>query len=301
MLFAACASVLCLFYLNCIRYEVDFLPALILLAVIGILGVERALAGRPRWRLAVRAGWGFLLAFSVAFNLLASLDRYAAQRCQLGNVFNASGRIPEAIAFYERALQIKPAYVEAHYNLGVVWSKVPGRLQDAAVQYEAVLRLKPDFAEAHHNLGVVWSQLPGRLQDAAGQYEAALRLKPDYAEAHYNLGNVWSQLPGRLQDAAGQYEAALRLKPDYFEAHHNLGLAWSQLPGRQRDAIAEYEAALRLKPDFAPGWHNLGVNWFRLGNLPAAAAAFREELRLSPNDPAAQQALATALQPGQEH
>jgi len=336
MLFVACASVLCLFYLNCARYEVDFLPALVLLAVIGILGVERALAGRPRWRLAARAGWGLLLAFSVAFNLLASLDRYAAQRCQLGNVFNASGRIPEAITFYERALLIKPAYVEAHYNLGVVlskvpgrlqdaaaqyeavlrlkpdfveahwnlgnaWSRVPGRLNDAAAQYEAVLRLKPDYAEAHNNLGVVWSQLPGRLNDAAAQYEAALRLKPDYAEAHYNLGNVWSQLPERLNDAAAQYEAALRLKPDYFEAHNNLGLAWSQLPGRMQDAITQYEAALRLKPDFAPGWHNLGVSWFRLGNLPAAAAAFREELRLSPNDPAAQQALAAALRPSQTH
>ena len=441
MLFVACAAFLCLFWWCIIRYEVDFLPALVLLAVIGILGVERALAGRPRWRLVARAGWGLLLSFSVAFNLLAALDRYAAQRNQLGNVFYSSGRIPEAIALYERALWIKPAYVEAHYNLGVAWSQmpgrlkdaiaqyeealrlqpdhaaahnnlglawsqvpgrlkdaiaqyeealrlqpdsaeahnnlgnawsqVPGRLNDAIAQYEAALRLKPDFAEAHHNLGlawsqlpgrlqdaiaqyeaalrlkpdyieahcnlgnawsqlpgrlkdaiaqyeaalrlkpdyaeahnnlgVVWSQLPGRLNDAAGQYEAALRLQPDYAEAHYNLGNVWSQLPGRLQDAAGQYEAALRLKPDYAEAHHNLGLAWSQLPGRLNDAITQFEAALRLKPDFAPGWHNLGVSWFRLGNLPAAAAAFREELRLSPNDPAARQALAAALRPAQAH
>jgi len=210
------------------------------------------------------------------------------------------GRLQDAAAQYEASLQIRPADAEAHYNLGVVWSQLPGRLQDAATQYEAVLRLKPDYAEAHNNLGVVWSQLPGRLNDATAQFEAALRLKPDYAEAHYNLGNVWSQLPGRLNDAAAQYEAALRLKPDYFEAHHNLGLAWSQLPGRQQDAIVQYEAALRLKPDFAPGWHNLGVSWFRLGNLPAAAAAFREELRLSPNDPAAQQALAAALRPSQD-
>jgi cytochrome c-type biogenesis protein CcmH/NrfG len=33
-----------------------------------------------------------------------------------------------------------------------------------------------------------------------------------------------------------------------------------------------------------------------LGNLSAATAAFREEVRLLPNDPAAQQALATVLQ-----
>jgi Flp pilus assembly protein TadD len=38
-----------------------------------------------------------------------------------------------------------------------------------------------------------------------------------------------------------------------------------------------------------------------LGNLPEAIAAFREELRLSPNNPAARQALAAALQQTQDH
>ena len=54
------------------------------------------------------------------------------------------------------------------------------------------------------------------------------------------------------------------------------------MPGRLKDAIAQYKEVLRLQPDYAPGWHNLGACWFHLGNLPAAAAAFREELRLSP-------------------
>jgi tetratricopeptide (TPR) repeat protein len=108
-------------------------------------------------------------------------------------------------------------------------------------------------------------------------------------------------MPGCLNDAIAQYEEALRLQPDYAEAHNNLGLAWSQLPGRLNDAIAQFEAALRLQPDFAPGWHNLGVTWFHLGNLPAAAAAFREELRLSPDDPMARQALAATLQQAEGH
>ena len=49
-----------------IRYEVDFLPALVLLAVVGILGLERALAptsksglaNRPVWRRAGALGLG---------------------------------------------------------------------------------------------------------------------------------------------------------------------------------------------------------------------------------------------------
>jgi tetratricopeptide (TPR) repeat protein len=211
------------------------------------------------------------------------------------------GRLNDAIAQFEEALRLQPDSAEMHNNLGFAWSQMPGRLNDAITEYEEALRLQPDYVGAHDNLGVAWAQMPGRLNDAIAQFEEALRLQPDYAEAHDNLGNAWSQVPGRLNDAIGQYEEALRLKPDFAAAHFNLGNAWARLPGRMNDAIAQYEEALRLKPDFAPGWHNFGVIWFQLGNLPAAAAAFREELRLSPNNPAAQQALAAALQQAQDH
>jgi tetratricopeptide (TPR) repeat protein len=211
------------------------------------------------------------------------------------------GRLNDAIAQFEEALRLKPDHAGAHNYLGLAWAQIPGRLKEAAAQYEEALRLQPDYAEAHNNLGLAWSQMPGRLKDAAAQYEEALRLQPDSAEAHNNLGGAWAQMPGRLKDAIAQFEKALRLQPDYAEAHYNLGVAWSQMPGRLKDAIAQFEKALRLKPDFAPGWHNLGMGWLHLGNLPAAAAAFRQELSLSPDDPAARQALAAALQPTQDH
>jgi len=88
---------------------------------------------------------------------------------------------------------------------------------------------------------------------------------------------------------------ALRLNPDFAEAHNNLGVALTQTPGRLTEANAQFGKAVRLKPDFAPAWLNLGTSWYQLGNLREAAAAFREELRLHPGDPSAQQALAAAL------
>jgi tetratricopeptide (TPR) repeat protein len=211
------------------------------------------------------------------------------------------GRLAEAIAQYEAALRLQPGFAEAHTNLGNAWSRVPGRVNDAIVEYKQAVRLQPDSARAHSNLAGAWSRTPGRLSDAIAEYEEAVRLQPDYSEAHNNLGVVLAQMPGRLDDAIAQYEMALRLKPDSAQAHDNLGLALAQKPERLKDAVAEYQAALRLQPDYAPGWHNLGAAWFHLGNLPAAAAAFREELRLSPNDPAAQQALAVVLQQTKDH
>jgi len=211
------------------------------------------------------------------------------------------GRLGDAIAEYQAALRLQPGFAEAHNNLGNAWSKVPGRLHDAIAEYEAALRLQPGFARAHSNLAGALSQIPGRLTDAVAEYKAAVGLQPDYVQAHINLGVALSQMPGRLNDAVAEYEAALRLQPDSAEAHNNLGLALAQMPGRLNDAIAEHQAALRLQPDFAPGWHNLGVGYFHQGNLPAAAAAFREELRLSPSDAAAQQALATVLRQAEGH
>jgi tetratricopeptide (TPR) repeat protein len=211
------------------------------------------------------------------------------------------GRLNNAIAEYEAALRLQPDFAGAHNNLGNAWSQVPGRVNDAIAEYQEALRLQPDYAAAHNNLGLAWSRIPGRLNDAIAEYEEALRLKPDYVEAHSNLGNALLRIPERLDDAVAQYEEALRLKPDSAETHYNLGNALAEMPERLKDAIAQLEEAVRLKPDFGPAWHNLGVSRWRSGNLPAAAAAFREALRLSPNDPAAGEALAAVLQQSQGH
>jgi hypothetical protein len=211
LLFAVPTLTLGVFYGNCSRYELEFLPALVLLAVIGIFALERALAPHPGWRWAVRAGWALLLAFSVAFNLLDGLGRYVEQRYAIGNVLFHSGKIPEAAGQFEAALRVEPTFANAHNNLGNALVRL-GRPQEAIPQYEAALQQDPALLEAHYNLGNVLARM-GRRLDAVAQYEQALRLNPDYAEAHYNLSIVLGQL-GRGDEAAAQYREAVRLRPE---------------------------------------------------------------------------------------
>ena len=152
-------------------------------------------------------------------------------------------------SLWTSAVDVCPGSAKAHHNLGNTWLHVPGRLPDAIAQYEKALRIEPGNAVAHTNLGNALSQLPGRLTDAIAGYEAALRSEPGNAAAHNDLGNALLHVPGRLPDAIAHFEAALRTRPDYAQAHTNLGSALSQLPGRMPDAIAQYEAALRIRPD----------------------------------------------------
>ncbi|MGA2139448.1 MAG: tetratricopeptide repeat protein [Verrucomicrobiia bacterium] len=215
LLSGICALTLGFFGSAILRYEVDFLPALVLLSVVGILGLERALADRPVWRRTACWGWGLLLGFSVAFNLLAGVVHYAEVDNGAGIAFQQSGRVQEAIERYEHALRLKPDYADAHYNLGTVLEQA-GRFQDAIGHFEQALRIKPDYATAHNNLGIALRQLD-RIQEAIGHFEQALRIKPDFATAHYNLGVALEQM-GKVREAITHYEHAERINPDFTEA-----------------------------------------------------------------------------------
>jgi tetratricopeptide (TPR) repeat protein len=247
LLFGACLLPLLFYESAIIRYEVDFAPALVLLAVVGLLGLERALANRPVWRRAARWGYGLLLAFSVAFNLFASVGRFAETHYNLGNALLQANRLQEAIGEYEQALRINPDYADAHNNLGTTLVRT-GRIKEAIAQYEQGILLTPDDARAHNNLGGVLLQM-GKPDEAIVQFEQAIRIQPDLDGAHANLGNALLQL-GKTHEAISHYEEALRINPDFAEAHMYLGNAFLQ-EGEVQNAIAQYRLALKFRPDWA--------------------------------------------------
>ena len=129
-------------------------------------------------------------------------------------------RPDEAAQSYRRAVRVRPAFVEAHNNLGVVLGEM-GRGNEAVSSYRCALDAEPDFAEAHLNLGNALSGL-GQLVEAAESYRRARQSKPDLAEAHNRLGDVSRRL-GRLDEALASYRRLRELAPSSAEARWNEG------------------------------------------------------------------------------
>ena len=97
----------------------------------------------------------------------------------------------------------------------------------------------------------------GKLDEAVAEYREAIRLKPDLGHAHVNLGAILCDVKGKFAEADGRIP---RGDPD--QARPTPG---PQQPrrrpagqGKLDEAIAAYREAIRLKPDDAMAHSNLG-------------------------------------------
>jgi tetratricopeptide (TPR) repeat protein len=291
LLFLTSATTLCFFFASGSGYESDFLPALMVLAGIGIFGVEQVLAGSPVWRIAARCGWSLLLFFSLVVTALSSIEAHAVTRYFNGDFLLSEGRPVEAAAQFRGALAIWPEYAGAWCGLGSVLLK-QGQIDEAIVNYQKAIEFDPSLPEAVNNLGYCYFQ-KGQIDDAVVQYQNVLKIQPDYAQARNNLANCYLRL-NRTDDAIVQYQKAVELDPGSATYQCGLGNAFLQ-KGRLADAIAQYQKALEIKPDFAAAHNYLAYCLFRQGQMADAISQYRQAIELDPKSAVFHSDLANAL------
>jgi tetratricopeptide (TPR) repeat protein len=190
------------------------------------------------------------------------------------------GKLDEAMAQFQKALAIKPGFVDGQDNLGIVLLQ-KGRVDEAITQFHKALEIKPGYPDACNSLGIALMQ-KGRVDEAIASYKEALRSKPNYADAHYNLG-IALLGEGRVGQAISQYQEALEIKPDYVDAHNNLGAALLQ-QGKVEEAISHFQKALQINPESAKAHLNLGLALLKKGNVREATVQFQKTLEIKPDD-----------------
>ncbi|MGH7993499.1 MAG: tetratricopeptide repeat protein, partial [Limisphaerales bacterium] len=193
------------------------------------------------------------------------------------------GRVEEAVAQYQKALQINPGFAEAHNDLGAALFQ-QGKVDEAIVQYQRALQIKPDYAEACCNLGSAFRQKE-RIDEAIVYYQKALRIKPDYAEACYDLGNVFSR-KGSMDEAIANYQKALQINPGYLEAQNNLAWVLATCPQASlrngNQAVALARRANQLTGDENPVvLGTLAAAYAEAGQFPEAVETAQRALHLA--------------------
>jgi protein O-mannosyl-transferase len=201
----------------------------------------------------------------------------------LGNFCRDSGKIPLAMEWYQKALQLNPGYVKAHHNLADIL-KTQGRLSEAASHYNRILQIDPNRVEAYFNLGTVF-QLQGKLDRAEDYYHRALSLDPNHISSHNNLGAILV-LQGRFGEAERHFNSVLKLDPNNAKAENNLAYTIISRPGAGKEDIGRaVELARRAAeandfndPEFLD---TLADCYSKQGNTELAAQTAKKALDLA--------------------
>jgi tetratricopeptide (TPR) repeat protein len=137
----------------------------------------------------------------------------------------------------------EPADVSDLFAHGIALEEDPSRTLEAIATYERVLELDPNHAAAHINLGTLCynRQEYGKAEQ---HYRLAIEVDPRYALAYFDLGNVLDET-GRVQEAIQTYQAALQLAATYADAHYNLALAFEKIK-EPRKALRHWQAYVKL-------------------------------------------------------
>jgi tetratricopeptide (TPR) repeat protein len=129
------------------------------------------------------------------------------------------------------------------FSRGVALEEDPRNQVQAIATYERVLELDPRHAAAHINLGTLYYNRQD-YKAAEEHYRTAIELDTRYALAHFDLGNVLDET-GRVAEAIQTYQTALQLAPTYADAHYNLALAYEKIK-EPRKALKHWQAYVKL-------------------------------------------------------
>ena len=197
----------------------------------------------------------------------------------IGQAYEKKGELNKAISCFKKILEFSPDDLDAQTNIGAILNEL--RDYEASIHYhQSVIEIDPNSANGYVNMGVALTGLK-KFDLALSKYSAALELDSEDEEIWFNKGNTLCALI-RYDEALIHYEKALTLRPDFTEAYSQKGNALHELK-RFDEAIFHYDKALNLKPDYAEGWSNKGVTLHELKRFDAAIAHYDKALSLKPD------------------
>jgi tetratricopeptide (TPR) repeat protein len=181
---------------------------------------------------------------------------------------------------------------KSHFDIGVAARKA-GHLHEALASFERALEMRANDAEAHVQQGEVLADL-GRHDDAADSFTLALAHDSGVAAAWAGYGKVL-RLRGRIEEAIHHFERATTLSPASVDAWLALALALNE-SGQTEQAAAAYERAIEAAPDQPAAYVNLGLLCLsQRGDPDRAEMLFRRAVELAPDRVEPQANLGLAL------
>jgi tetratricopeptide (TPR) repeat protein len=146
--------------------------------------------------------------------LIATFPDNPAVWSNRGNIRVAQNKLDEAIADFDRAIELAPKQPDPYLNRGVALEG-QGNYQEALNDYNRVLALNPEDPMAYNNRGNARAGQQ-RWLEALTDYQKATELSPNFAIARANAALVSYQI-GNKQEAMQSIRNLVRKYPMFAD------------------------------------------------------------------------------------
>lgn len=163
-----------------------------------------------------------------------------------GSIYRESGDTSRAISSLETAVEQDNRYLDAFYDLGVMYA---ARKNPVAMQYyNNVLKLDPAHAQAMYAKAKLLQDL-GKVDEALQEYDQILSVNKNCENCHYNKGAIYLEVKKEPKKALEEFTRAIEINPSYVEAYFARGYTYSKLKDKE-SAKADYNMCLRIQPNY---------------------------------------------------
>jgi len=200
------------------------------------------------------------------------------------------GRNEEAIAYYEKAVQLVPTHVSCQNNYGAALLRA-NRLDDALIHCTLAEELDPKAPLVKINLGYIHS-LRQEFDAARTCFTEALSLNDKLDPAYFGLASVEQAVQGDTGRIKELYLKAVEINPALAEAHYALGNVLAAQGDQQ--ALAYFSTAALLNDNMRNLHRDFGLASLHFGRREEALRLLRLALQQNPEDVMVQEALAKA-------
>ena len=164
---------------------------------------------------------------------------------ELGIAYQASKMYPEAIAEFQKAINLDPDFIAAHTNLGEVYLEM-GQLDAAETAANIALRIDANSQTARQLLDAIKQAHPTPPRPSPTKAESTSPADTSDAKQDLERGLVFLN-NRQYNQAAAAFKRAIKVDPSLVEAHYGLAQAYLEI-GAFDDAKIATEEALKRNP-----------------------------------------------------
>jgi type IV pilus assembly protein PilF len=183
------------------------------------------------------------------------------------------GRYPDALREFDQAIAEDDGFAEAWRGRALVLDLAFGRADEAEKDYRKAIELRPAFSEAHNDLGQLLART-GRYPAAIAEFDAALEnmlYKEPYL-ARCNKAMVLHRM-GRKEEGISELRATLQVAPTFCKGRRELGRILLD-EGKPKEAVQELSAYARWCARVPDAHLQLGLARMRAGDVAGAKESF---------------------------